>query len=78
MGNSRGCWRFDGIDVEAPLDRNAGGLPQLRRSGRDRQDRNRFSASRVVNIANFALGRERAGSKPVKALAVVAGGPAGL
>jgi D-3-phosphoglycerate dehydrogenase len=24
-----------------------------------------------VNIANFALGRERAGSKPVKALAVV-------
>jgi len=24
-----------------------------------------------VNIANFALGRERTGSKPVKALAVV-------
>ena len=24
-----------------------------------------------VNIANFALGRERAGTKPVKALAVV-------
>ena len=24
-----------------------------------------------VNIANFALGRERAGAKPVKALAVV-------
>jgi len=61
---------FDGIDVEAPL---AGALVVCRNLdvpgviGRI----GTILGQQGVNIANFALGRERAGQKPVKALAVV-------
>jgi D-3-phosphoglycerate dehydrogenase len=65
---------FDGIDVEAPLDgtlvvcRNLDVPGVIGRIGT-------ILGEQGVNIANFALGRERAGTvaagKPVKALAVV-------
>ncbi len=61
---------FDGIDVEAPLDgtlvvcRNLDVPGVIGRIGT-------ILGEQGVNIANFALGRERSGSKPVKALAVV-------
>jgi D-3-phosphoglycerate dehydrogenase len=61
---------FDGIDVEAPLEgtlvvcRNLDVPGVIGRIGT-------ILGEQGVNIANFALGRERAGGKPVKALAVV-------
>ena len=61
---------FDGIDVEAPLEgtlvvcRNLDVPGVIGRIGT-------ILGQQGVNIANFALGRERAGTKPVKALAVV-------
>ncbi len=61
---------FDGIDIEAPLEgnllvcRNLDVPGVIGRIGT-------ILGEQGVNIANFALGRERAGSKPVKALAVV-------
>src|SRR5580693_3533876 len=61
---------FDGIDVEAPLEgtlvvcRNLDVPGVIGRIGT-------ILGQQGVNIANFALGRERAGQKPVKALAVV-------
>jgi D-3-phosphoglycerate dehydrogenase / 2-oxoglutarate reductase len=61
---------FDSIDVEAPL---AGSLVVCRNLdvpgviGKI----GTILGQQGVNIANFALGRERAGAKPVKALAVV-------
>ncbi|MFZ1014493.1 MAG: phosphoglycerate dehydrogenase [Terracidiphilus sp.] len=61
---------FDGIDIEAPLEgtllvcRNLDVPGVIGRIGTTLGEEG-------VNIANFALGRERAGAKPVKALAVV-------
>ncbi|MGD0479444.1 MAG: phosphoglycerate dehydrogenase [Terracidiphilus sp.] len=61
---------FDGIDVEAPLEgtlvvcRNLDVPGVIGRIGT-------ILGQQGVNIANFALGRERAGAIPVKALAVV-------
>ncbi len=61
---------FDGIDVEAPLEgtlvvcRNLDVPGVIGRIGT-------ILGQQGVNIANFALGRERMGQKPVKALAVV-------
>ena len=61
---------FDGIDVEAPLEgtlvvcRNLDVPGVIGRIGTS-------LGQQGVNIANFALGRERAGTQPVKALAVV-------
>jgi len=61
---------FDGIDVEAPLEgtlvvcRNLDVPGVIGRIGT-------ILGQQGVNIANFALGRERAGTQPVKALAVV-------
>jgi D-3-phosphoglycerate dehydrogenase len=61
---------FDGIDVEAPLEgtlvvcRNLDVPGVIGRIGT-------ILGENGVNIANFALGRERGGSKPGKALAVV-------
>ena len=61
---------FDGIDVEAPLEgtlvvcRNLDVPGVIGRIGTT-------LGQQGVNIANFALGRERAGTQPVKALAVV-------
>jgi D-3-phosphoglycerate dehydrogenase len=61
---------LDGIDVEAPLDgtlvvcRNLDVPGVIGRIGT-------ILGQQGVNIANFALGRERSGEKPVKALAVV-------
>jgi D-3-phosphoglycerate dehydrogenase / 2-oxoglutarate reductase len=61
---------FDGIDIEAPLEgnllvcRNLDVPGVIGRIGT-------ILGEQGVNIANFALGRERAGVKPVKALAVV-------
>ncbi|MGA3132816.1 MAG: phosphoglycerate dehydrogenase [Terracidiphilus sp.] len=61
---------FDGIDVEAPLDgtlvvcRNLDVPGVIGRIGT-------ILGQQGVNIANFALGRERSGQNPVKALAVV-------
>ena len=61
---------FDGIDVEAPLEgtlvvcRNLDVPGVIGRIGT-------ILGQQGVNIANFALGRERAGKSPVKALAVV-------
>jgi len=61
---------FDGIDVEAPLEgtlvvcRNLDVPGVIGRNGT-------ILGQQGVNIANFALGRERAGTQPVKALAVV-------
>jgi len=61
---------FDGIDIETPLEgnllvcRNLDVPGVIGRIGS-------ILGEQGVNIANFALGRERAGQKPVKALAVV-------
>jgi D-3-phosphoglycerate dehydrogenase len=61
---------FNGIDIEAPLEgnllvcRNLDVPGVIGRIGT-------ILGEQGVNIANFALGRERAGTKPVKALAVV-------
>ena len=61
---------FSGIDIEAPLEgnllvcRNLDVPGVIGRIGT-------ILGEQGVNIANFALGRERAGTKPVKALAVV-------
>ncbi len=61
---------FDGIDIEAPLEgnlllcRNWDVPGVIGRIGT-------ILGEQGVNIANFALGRERSGPKPVKALAVV-------
>jgi D-3-phosphoglycerate dehydrogenase len=61
---------FDGIDIETPLEgnllvcRNYDVPGVIGRIGTT-------LGQLGVNIANFALGRERAGEKPVKALAVV-------
>ena len=61
---------FDGIDVEAPREgtlvvcRNLDVPGVIGRIGT-------ILGHQGVNIANFALGRERAGTQPVKALAVV-------
>jgi D-3-phosphoglycerate dehydrogenase len=61
---------FDGIDIETPLEgnllvcRNLDVPGVIGRIGS-------ILGEKGVNIANFALGRERAGAKPVKALAVV-------
>src|SRR5215472_13098546 len=61
---------FDGIDVEAPLEgtllvcRNLDIPGVIGRIGT-------IHGEYGVNIANFALGRERSGAKPVHALAVV-------
>jgi len=61
---------FDGIDIETPL---AGNLLVCRNNdvpGVIGQIGSMLGEN-GVNIANFALGRERSGPKPVKALAVV-------
>jgi D-3-phosphoglycerate dehydrogenase len=61
---------FDGIDIETPLEgnllvcRNLDVPGVIGRIGS-------ILGEHGVNIANFALGRERSGVKPVKALAVV-------
>jgi D-3-phosphoglycerate dehydrogenase len=61
---------FDGIDIEAPLEgnllvcRNLDVPGVIGRIGT-------ILGEQGVNIANFALGRERGGTQPVKALAVV-------
>ncbi len=61
---------FDGIDIETPLEgnllvcRNYDVPGVIGRIGS-------ILGEHGVNIANFALGRERSGTKPVKALAVV-------
>jgi D-3-phosphoglycerate dehydrogenase / 2-oxoglutarate reductase len=61
---------FDGIDIETPLEgdllvcRNYDVPGVIGRIGT-------ILGEQGVNIANFALGRERSGVKPVKALAVV-------
>lgn len=61
---------YDGIDIEAPLEgnllvcRNFDVPGVIGRIGT-------ILGEQGVNIANFALGRERAGKAPVKALAVV-------
>ncbi len=62
--------QFDGIDIELPLEgnllvcRNLDVPGVIGRIGT-------ILGEQGVNIANFALGREREGQKPVKALAVV-------
>jgi D-3-phosphoglycerate dehydrogenase len=61
---------FDGIDIETPLEgnllvcRNYDVPGVIGKIGT-------ILGQQGVNIANFALGRERSGEKPVKALAVV-------
>ena len=61
---------FDGIDIETPLEgnllvcRNLDVPGVIGRIGT-------ILGEHGVNIANFTLGRERFGQKPVKALAVV-------
>jgi D-3-phosphoglycerate dehydrogenase len=61
---------FNGIDIEAPLEgnllvcRNFDVPGVIGKIGT-------ILGEQGVNIANFALGRERAGAKPVMALAVV-------
>jgi D-3-phosphoglycerate dehydrogenase len=61
---------FDGIDIETPLEgnllvcRNQDVPGVIGKIGS-------ILGEHGVNIANFALGRERSGPKPVKALAVV-------
>ncbi|MGO9337785.1 MAG: phosphoglycerate dehydrogenase [Terracidiphilus sp.] len=61
---------FDGIDIETPLEGNllvCGNLDVPGVIGRI----GTILGEHGVNIANFALGRQRTGVKPVKALAVV-------
>jgi D-3-phosphoglycerate dehydrogenase / 2-oxoglutarate reductase len=61
---------FDGIDVEAPLEGNLLVCRNLDVPGVIGKI-GTILGEHGVNIANFALGRERSGAKPVKALAVV-------
>jgi len=61
---------FDDIDIEAPLERNLLVCRNLDVPGVIGKI-GTILGEQGVNIANFALGRERTGSKPVKALAVV-------
>ena len=61
---------FDGIDIEAPLEGNLLVCRNLDVPGVIGKIGTTLG-EHGVNIANFALGRERAGTKPVKALAVV-------
>jgi D-3-phosphoglycerate dehydrogenase / 2-oxoglutarate reductase len=61
---------FDGIDVEAPLEGNLLVCRNLDVPGVIGKI-GTILGEQGVNIANFALGRERMGKKPVKALAVV-------
>jgi D-3-phosphoglycerate dehydrogenase len=61
---------FDGIDIEAPLEgnllvcRNVDVPGVIGRIGT-------ILGEHGVNIANFALGRDRSGAQPVQALSVV-------
>jgi D-3-phosphoglycerate dehydrogenase len=61
---------FDGIDIETPLEGNLLVCRNLDVPGVIGQIGTTLG-EHGVNIANFALGRERGGSKPVKALALV-------
>ena len=61
---------FDGIDIEAPLDGNLLVCRNLDVPGVIGKI-GTILGEQGVNIANFALGRDRSGVKPVKALAVV-------
>ncbi len=61
---------FDGIDIEAPLEGNLLVCRNLDVPGVIGKI-GTILGEQGVNIANFALGRERSGEKPVKALAVV-------
>ncbi len=61
---------FDGIDIEAPLEGNLLVCRNIDVPGVIGKIGTTLG-EHGVNIANFALGRERAGAKPVKALAVV-------
>ena len=61
---------FDGIDIEAPLEGNLLVCRNLDVPGVIGKI-GTILGEQGVNIANFALGRERAGTPPVKALAVV-------
>jgi len=61
---------FDDIDIEAPLEGNLLVCRNLDVPGVIGKI-GTILGEQGVNIANFALGRERSGSKPVKALAVV-------
>ena len=61
---------FDGIDIEAPLEGNLLVCRNLDVPGVIGKI-GTILGEKGVNIANFALGRERTGARPVKALAVV-------
>ena len=61
---------FDGIDIETPLEGNLLVCRNLDVPGVIGKI-GTILGEQSVNIANFALGRERKGAKPVKALAVV-------
>ncbi len=61
---------FDGIDIETPLEGNLLVCRNLDVPGVIGKIGS-ILGEYGVNIANFALGRERSGAKPVKALAVV-------
>ena len=61
---------FDGIDIEVPLEGNLLVCRNLDVPGVIGKI-GTILGQHGVNIANFALGRERTGPKPVKALAVV-------
>jgi D-3-phosphoglycerate dehydrogenase len=61
---------FDGIDIETPLEGNLLICRNLDVPGVIGKIGS-ILGEHGVNIANFALGRERSGTKPVKALAVV-------
>jgi len=61
---------FDGIDIEAPLEGNLLVCRNLDVPGVIGKI-GTILGEQGVNIANFALGRDRGGSRPVKALAVV-------
>jgi D-3-phosphoglycerate dehydrogenase / 2-oxoglutarate reductase len=61
---------FGGIDIEAPLEGNLLVCRNLDVPGVIGKIGS-ILGEHGVNIANFALGRERSGTKPVKALAVV-------
>ena len=61
---------FDNIDIEAPLEGNLLVCRNLDVPGVIGKI-GTILGEQGVNIANFALGRERVGAKPVKALAVV-------
>src|SRR5579862_1527159 len=61
---------FDGIDIEAPLEGNLLVCRNLDVPGVIGKI-GTILGEYGVNIANFALGRDRTGDKPVKALAVV-------